>query len=458
MSHRFVRLLLTLAICLNAAPAFAREGDTLEPIEIEAPALETYPEDLLAESDFDAIEGRVTEARNAGVPVAIRIADMTQGNSDIPFALQQYASTDFSQPISGERQQAIIESWLRSDMIETSTDASDGFLLLVLVPEDRTQTQTIWWMGDNALPLNGLTEENILATQAVMNAEFAKGNMPNGVFLGISEFSYNVQFGAPERLERTDTGSALHTAVIPLAIGTLAVGIAIPLLAWWLARKNNFSEQIEATISPWQAAALHSGRPTATIPAAMLVDAVHAGAITPGKDGSIRVQNHGLNPATAALQPFVTADGIVPREAMIEVEAMTLPVRTAIEDELAAIGAYTSRVRVDRTWMLLAMSLAVTVAALAVVPTVASMSALGVFAITIALAGVACAWWWLSHRRYTSPAGDDLLARWMETASPEDRHRFDMAVHLDLLTDQAGGPDVNAQTHLVRQLRGLGAG
>ena len=458
MRTRFIHLLLVLAVVLQVTSALAREGDTLEPIQIEMPALETFPGDLLAESDFDAIEGRVTEARNAGAPVAIRIVDMTAETSEIPFPMRQFADNDFSEPISGERQQAFVDAWIRDEVIETNDDANDGFLLLVLVPEDRTQTQALWWIGDNALPLNGLTEQNILATQGVMNAEFAEGNMPNGVFLGISEFSYNVQFGVPERLERTKIGRALHAAVIPLAIGTTTAGLFVPALAWWLARRNNFDEEIEADLSPWQAAALHMKRPTASIPAAMLLDAVHKGDLIPGKDGRVRLQGHASNPALDALRPFANENGVVPAEAMLEIEAITSSVRTEIEDDLAAIGAYTPLARVDRTWMLLAIALALLIAALAVVPTVVSMSALGVLGITIALAGIMSGWWWITHRRYTSPAGERLLTRWLEKASAEDRHLFDTAINLDLLTDQVGGPNVNSQTHLVRKLRGLGAG
>ena len=104
------------------------------------------------------------------------------------------------------------------------------------------------------------------------------------------------------------------------------------------------------------------------------------------------------------------------------------------------------------------MATAVFMAALAVVPSVSSMSAFGVLAITIAVAGVTFGWWWLTHRRYTTPAGEMLLADWLDKASAVDRHHCDMAIHLDLLTDQIGGPNVNAQTRFIRQLRGLGAG
>ncbi len=458
MTVRILLAMLAVLVGLATVPAGAREGDTLLPIQIDAPALETYPDDLLAESDFRAIESRVIEARNAGVPVAIRIIDMTRPATDMPFPVRTYARDDFSQPMSAERQQKLVDAWFKHESIETSDGANDGFVLLVLVPEDRTHTQAIWGIGPNALPLNGLTRDNIMATHTVMNAQFAQENMPNGVYLGISEFSYNVQFGKPERIERTRNQDALHAAVIPMAIVTALAGLAVPALAWRLSRNTASGDDVYLALSPWHAAALHQKRATPAVTAAMLLDAAHQGMLTPGKDGSVRLAPGPSNAAIEALRPFANPDGIVPADTMLEVNAITKPVRDQINDELAAQGAMTSRVHVDRTWMLVAMGIALAMAALTVVPTVKSMSAIGAYGIAIAIAGIVAGWWWLAHRSYTTPAGDALLERWLAEASPEERHLFDSAVNLGMLTDQQGGPDVNPQTRLVRQLRGLGAG
>lgn len=458
MTMRIFFVMLALLVGMASAPAAAREGDTLLPIQIDAPALETYPDDLLADNDFRAIESRVIEARNAGVPVAIRIVDMTQPAAEMPFPVRKYARDDFSQPMSAERQQALASAWFEHESIETSNGADDGFVLLVLVPEDRTHTEAIWGIGPNALPLNGLTEENIHATNNVMDAQFAEGNMPNGVYLGISEFSYNVQFGVPERLERTSNQNALHTAMIPLAIVTAFVGLLVPALAWRLSRRHDDSGDIDQPLTPWQAAAIHRKRATPAITAAMLLDAVHRGVLTPGRDGSVQLSPEPGNVAVEALRPFANTDGVVPAEVMLEVNAITAPVRDQIENDLAECGVMTSRVYVDRMWILVSMAGALGMAALTVVPTIVSMSAIGVFGIAIAIIGVVSGWWWLTHRSYVTPAGEALLERWLAEASPEERHLFDSATNLRMLTDQIGGPVVNPQTRLVRQLRGLGAG
>lgn len=458
MRERILLVMLAVLVGLGTIPGNAREGDTLLPIQIDAPALETYPDNLLAENDFRAIESRVIEARNAGVPVAIRIVDMTQEATSMPFPVRKFARDDFSQPLSTERQKALTDAWFKHESIETSQGANDGFVLLVLVPEDRTQTQAIWGIGSNALPLNGLTQQNILATNQVMGAQFAQGNMPNGVYLGISEFSYNVQFGVPERLELTKNGKALHTSVIPMAIATALAGLFVPALAWWLSRRNDVVADSDQPLNPWQAAAIGRKRATPAITAAMLLQGVHDGIMTPGRDGSARLSPQTGNAAIEALRPFANADGIVSAEVMVEVNAITLPVRERIEDDLAARGAMTSRVHVDRVWMLLAMSVALGLAGFTAVPTVVSMSAPGVFGIAIAVVGIIAGWWWLTHRSHATPAGEALLERWLADATPEERYLFDSATNLGLLTEQLGGPDVNDQTRLVRQLRGLGAG
>lgn len=451
-------VLLLLMVLASVAPATAREGDTLEPVQIDAPALETWPETLLHEDDVRPIEQRVREARNSGVPLAVRIIDLSLPSEDLPFQIRQYAREDFSQPISVERQQAMIESWANAEAVETSEGANDGFILLVLVPEDRTQTQAIWWIGPNALPLNGLTQENILATHAVMNSQFAEGNMPNGVFLGISEFSYNIQFGEPERLIRADLEDALFWATIPMAIGTAIAGVAIPGLAVWFSRRNTNQTAEQHPLSPWEAAALQLGRARPSIPAAMLLDSFHQGGLTPLANGGLRIEPNVSNVAVEALRAFANDDGIVDGMTMYEIESIVAPVRGEIEDRLAEVGAMTPDAHTDRIWMLLAMGLAGFLAVLSTVPSVMSMSAIGIFSIGISIIGIASGWWWLAYRSYTSPAGETMLAQWLETATPAERSAFDMVIHQDLLTDQAGGPDVTHQTQLVRQLRGFGSG
>ena len=456
--RRIARIVVAIALLvLPCSPAYARSGDTLEPVTIDAPALETYPADLLSENDFDAVEQRAQEARNSGVPLAVRIVDVSQTAEDIPFAIRRYGSTDYTLPISAERQAQFLSAWVETEPVETSADADDGFLLLVLVPEDRTQTQAFWRIGPNALPLNSLTEANIAETQAVMQEQFAAGNMPNGVYMGISLFSYYNQFGTPERLLRSKMQDALHTATIPLGIGAALAGLAIPVVAWAISRRSASEEAIDAEITPWQAAALQQGRATGAITAAMLLDAVHAGAATPTREGGLLLHDADFNSAIALLKPFADDDGLVPASAMLEVDAITAPVRQRIEDNLAEIGAYNARALPERTTLLIWMGIAAFIAVLTVVPTVQAMSRVGVLGIAIAAIGVLFGWWWLSRRRYTTPAGRRLFEQWRASASADDLSRLYLVTAQIYLLGAPGGPNASAQTHLMRRLRGLGA-
>ncbi len=453
-----IRVSLILAIVVvMISPAAAREGDTLNPITIDAPLLETSPENLLNENDERAINERIREARVSGVPLAVRIIDISQPRSDIPFQVRQYLPDDASEPLDREQIQAIAQSWAESEAIETSEGANDGFLLLVLVPEDRTQTQAVWWIGPNALPINGLTQENILATHGVMDAQFAAGNMPNGIFVGLLEFSYNIQFGTPERLERSKLQDALHIATFPMAIGTALAGIAIPVLAVWLSRRTGQTKPADSALTPWEAAALHVGRARADIPAAMLFDSVHRNDVTPTSDGGLRLTPGASNPAIDALRPFADEEGYIDVATMYEIEAITLPVREQIETSLADRGAMTANVESDRNRVLLAMGIAAFLVAITTVPTVKSMSTIGVFGIAIGIVGITAGWWWLAYRRYTTPAGEEMLADWLDSATEDERSAFDLVIHQNLITDREGGPDVTTQTQLLRQLRGLGS-
>lgn len=455
--HFGAMVLMTIALLLPVTPILAREGDTLEPVTIDAPMLETYPENLFSDNDFKAIEGRVNEARNSGVPLSVRIVDLTVPDQPIPGAVKQLRSTDFSTPLTDVRANQITHAWMEQEPIETAPEAEDGILLLVLVPEDRTQTQAFWGIGPNALPLNGLTVGNIANTVAAMNAEFSQGHVANGVFRGLQEFGYNIQFGEPQRLERSTLQDALHTAMIPFAAATVLAGVGIPILAWRLSRRAAKVPAAHPGLTPWEAAAIQLGRVSPAVTTAMLLDAVHEGTIVSRSDGSLVLENDGGNPTVAAIWAFADSEGVIPRNAVLEIEGITQSVRDEMEDRLAAIGAFTDNVYTDRTLMFIAMGIGVFLIALSAVPVVVSMSAVGVFGITVALLGIAAGWWWLARRSYTTEAGETMVRTWLESASPEERNQYDLAVHQTYLIERSGGPNTSAQMRLVRQLRGLGA-
>lgn len=142
---------------------------------------------------------------------------------------------------------------------------------------------------------------------------------------------------------------------------------------------------------------------------------------------------------------------------MHEIEAIASPVCEQIETSLKDKGAMTTSVTADRNRMLIVMGIAAFLLAITTVPSVKSMSAIGILAIGIGIIGIGIGWWWLGYRRYTTPSSEKMLAAWLESASAAERSAFDLATRYDLIADQVGGPDVTAQTKLSRQLRGLGS-
>lgn len=449
-------VLIGLIALLPAMSLMARDGDTLLPVEVSAPGLKTNPESMLG-NNFEVIVQRVEEARTSGVPLAVRVVDLNQDSSQIPMPVRQLAGNDFATPLSDSQKDIILESWIDQEPIETTQGANDGFMLLILVPKDQTQAQVLWWIGPNALPINGLTAANIAGTQQVMQEQFDAGNVPNGIFLGILEFSYLIQFGESARIERTTLQDALHTAVLPLSIGTALAGLAVPGVSIWLSRRRQPGMVGNPNISPWEAAALYEGRATNVIPTAMLLDAVHRGVITPTTDGAMLINEPNDNEAVEAIGMFANQHSQVSAQAMLEIDGIIAPITTGIEERLAEIAAFTNHAHVDRVWMQLAIGFTAFLAALSVVPTLASSSTSGVFGVAIALIGIAYGWWWLSSRSLTTPEGARLLNSWLKSASPNDRNLFDMAVNQTHLINQDGGPDTSAQRQLVRRLRGLGA-
>ncbi|MCO5216116.1 MAG: hypothetical protein M9934_01440 [Thermomicrobiales bacterium] len=446
-------LLVMLALTQSAA---ARDGDTLVPIEIDAPLLITFPDSLLTENDFSAIEGRIREARNSGVPLAVRVVDLSANGQDVPREIHQLPGTDLSQ-LTQAQINGTTQAWIDQEPVETTPGADDGILLLVIVPEDRTQTQAYWRIGPNALPLNSLTAGNIAATVPTMEAQFKQGFVANGVYQGLLEFGSNIQFGVPERRERTTLQDALHTAMIPLAIITAMAGVAIPLIAWRLGRKSTNVVAATETLSAWEIAAIEIGRVSPAVTTAMLLEAIHDGSVRPTDGGGLLLSPEHTGPVVDVLRPFASDHGVVPRAAVLEIEGITQPIRLEMEDHLASIGAFTDRARTDRTWILLLMGIATFLIALGIVPIVVSMSALGILGIVVAVLGITWGWWWLEHRSYTTEAGTVMMAAWLETASAADHNRFNLAVHQTFLIEQTGGPNTSAQMKLVRHLRGLGA-
>lgn len=459
-----ILLPLLLLIPLLANPAAANERDPLAPVfDMEATPLEVFPPELVAEENQQAIVDLVNEARLFGVPVAVRVVSHDAGHENLP----QLDNAPSDTRIDQETMRELAQAWMEREPIESRPDAEDGFLMLVIMPQDETQSSAIIQPGANALPLNGLTAGNIdQVVQDLVLPSFDQNQVSQGIRNGLSVFSYNNLFAKPERIALDDLHRDLRmVAGLPLAGATTLAALALAGLAWWISRRNPITEAEPAgRLSPFAAGALHEGRVNEAVVTGGLLELVRQGALRAhGRDILIDAQA-----ADAVSDPFLEtllitlrqntdATGRVEQAAMRRIPELAGPACRLLEDDLATRGLFNRDGKVQTMWLLLASGLTATVALFTLLPSILGMAASGIAAIVFAVVVIVGALVWATHRSWTTPYGREALARWSATASMEDRIAYDAIVHQDDLVSAVGGPFTTPAINLVRTLRGLGA-
>lgn len=178
--------LLALAM-ISAQPAKANDRDPLAPVlSMEAPPFEAFPPEIVQQENADAIVALVNEARLFGVPVAVRVVSTAEGHQNLP----QLDDVEPGTPVPDDLMREMAQEWMRREPIESAPGAEDGFLMLVIMPEDPTLSTAVIEPGPNALPLNGLTRANIdEVVQTLVLPSFAENQVSQGIRNGLSVFS-----------------------------------------------------------------------------------------------------------------------------------------------------------------------------------------------------------------------------------------------------------------------------
>lgn len=466
MRTRLIRvILLSLILMATGTAIVSAQRDPLAPVfDMEAEPLQVHPPELVAQENQDAIIGLVQEARQFGVPVAVRIVSLEQGHEFLPDLGDLEPGTRLVEDTMRE----LAIQWLGREPIESSPGADDGFLMLVIIPEDQSLSSAIIQPDEDALPLNGLTRGNIdevIATHVLPS--FENNEVSQGIRTGLSIFSYNNLFGTPERIELGDLHRDLQmVAGIPLAGATALGAGALAVLALWIRSREHGTPAGDTgePISAFAAAALHRGRVDDAVVTGGLLELLRRGALVADGDQLRLAEGKALEPGDPllggimdALRQNAGSDGAIQPAAARRLHDLVGPAATALEDDLASRGMFNKDGRVELMWLVLASGLVGATALFTLIPSTLGMARFGIAAIALAAVTIAVVLTWATRRSWTTPMGRDALQAWLADAPADERIAFDAVVHQDELLSAIGGPFTPPTVDVVRRLRGLGA-
>lgn len=467
MNHRILHLLFAILIVTSFNPqaVAARDRDPLAPVfSMEAAPFESFPPDLIAPANAEAITALVDEARLFGVPVAVRVVSATEGHPNLP----QLRDDNLVAPVPDDMMREMAQQWMREEPIESAPGAEDGFLMLVVIPEDHTLSSAVIEPGPHALPLNGLTRANIdEVLQTLVLPSFANNEVSQGIRSGLSVFSYNNLFGRPEKIALDDLHEDLQlVAGVPLAGATLLGAVGLVGLAGWIHRRGRALPVADeaVTLSPFQAGALQEGRVNDAVVTGGLLELMRQGIVAQHGTGlriddarAVAIDDPFLADILQALRQNAEADGTVRAGSLRRLHDLMGPARTGLEDRLATQGLFNRDGRVELAWLLLASGVVGAIALFTLIPSILGMARFGVAAILLAAIAIVAVLTWGMRRSWTTDRGRQALVQWRQASSAAERIAFDTIVNQDDLISSVGGPFTPSTVNLVRSLRGLGA-
>jgi uncharacterized protein (TIGR04222 family) len=392
------------------------------------------------------------------------VVSTIEGHPNLP----QLADLEPGAAVPDDVMRDMAKAWMREEPIESSPGAMDGFLMLVIMPEDPTLSSAVIEPGSDALPLNGLTRANIdEVVQTLVLPSFAENQVSQGIRNGLSVFSYNNLFGRPERIELGGLHQDLQmVAGVPLAGLTLVGAAGLAGLAAWIHRRDRVVPHAgeETMLSPFSAAALYRGRVDDAVVTGGLLEMVRQGALI-REDDALRIV---ASRAETSGDPFLAGvldvlrknagpDGTVAAPALRRLHDLMGPARHEMEDTLARPGLFNRDGRVELAWLLLASALVGAIALFTLLPSILGAARFGILAILIAAITISVVLIWATRRSWTTPRGQEALEEWTRAAPVPDKAVFDTIVNQDDLISSVGGPFTPATVNLVRSLRGIGA-
>jgi hypothetical protein len=473
--HTLRTLVTVLCLLTIAAPfsvAAETERDRLGQVLMDAPNYTAIPSGILSGDDTNTVNRLVFEAREFGVPHAIRVISPPTSVT----TLADLTSLQGAVPAQQQVTQRLADEWLANEQIESSDGAEDGILLLVVVPQDdHTKTTAAYATGPQALPQNGLTRERLdrIVTE-VMQPYFDDNRIGAGIMEGTATLNYENLFVTSPRLEVEGSRENLQAvANLPLAALTAASGLALlGVVVWFQRHHGEPGEEADGGLSPFAAGAIARGRVDEAVTTGAILHLIERGSLIPISNGrGVVTLEIGAEPVNE--DPFArhvwtslrlrlgSASKRISAAEMRQLQDVLRPSRQWLEDDLARRGLFNRKARVETVRIVFACAVVLALALYTVAPSILAMARWGVFSIVAVLVTIGFALWWTSRRSWSTVAGLRSQQLWVARHRQQpslDHAIYEAIVHQDAMLGLEGGRSATSHpVRLVRSIRGLGA-
>jgi uncharacterized membrane protein YgcG len=391
--------------------------DLFAPIETTTAPLIVEPPNLLTPNERDAISRIVREARTFGIPWSVQVTRPTGNGLDA--TVQEMADEQYDQR-----------------PVESAEGAADGLLMLVIIPpEDHTQTQAAFATGPNFYPRGGITPERLdtIVTDQ-MRPAIEENRIADALIEGATWLEWTHLFQPTPNDPATNLEQGLQELLEPFAAVGLA-GLALLILVSTcavvgLTRRGTGTAPDPGWLDGMLAAAIVRGRVDRPVLAGAVLDATDRGVlmVTDGDllhTGSTPVSLNREAVMVKELQAAQAGGGGAKMPVFLRSLASRSEMARSIEDELALAGAFHPRSPI-LTWALRALAAAgLTLGLAGLVVSVLGEARYALAAAVMLTALSLPVLIWNERRSWTTSAGKRAVATWRDHHhAPDNRERL----------------------------------
>lgn len=371
------------------------------PVTVTTEPLVVEPQNLFTREELDEIEKIVTEAHAYGTPWSIRVIRTPRDADNL--SAQELAEERYAE-----------------QPVETADGAGDGLLMLVAVPiGDPTAAEVGFASGPNFYPRGGITPERL---QEIVDVQMARAIEENRIGAAVIEGATWVEwthlFRRVPASEPTQLERGLRALLEPLgAIAFAGLGAAVYIAAiavLFVTRRGTGAVPGPGPLDGVMAAAVERGRVDWPVVMGAMLDAVDRGVLAIGSDGTVRPGPVAPRGDRERILIQTLGDRRLPARTLArELRGRGLLSR-AIEDALAATGAFHPKSPVLTLWLRWIAVGGLLLGALGLVLSVLSSARYALaaaLALTVISLAVAL---WNERRSWSTRAGGRVVAAWRE--------------------------------------------